>query len=468
MFGFFRRRDRANDVASVKQNGKIVYVPVPVMDDQTANDRQLSGIYSDITPDLVRSVRSSVTSGEMTALDTIYRTMEGEWPRLKTNARKIRGKVSRLEWNVIPWAEKDAKPTPEAEQLARFVESALYMSKPAPDKWEFGFKGMIKYLAGCPDRGQGVLEIMWEKGTVIHPRSYVPITPHFYRWTSLPNEIDRLRLCPDGLGFGSELDFPENKFVIAINTEGADHPIFNSNLLPLIGWFGAVKNGLGWFMTFCQIFGVPLRSATVDGEDDVKKKVFDSLKKFGSTGILVLPTGAKIEVFDNAKSGSQLPQKDLMEMADKVCDILMIGQTLTTSTDNSGSRALGDVHKGTEDDVIMERGEYVADIINSQIIPAIVKLNYGSLPEHLPYISCKDPGSRRSKEKLEWYKGLREMEIPVAEEHFYDDMDLPIPAEGAKLLFAPRDYTDQTDEIQAAAAEHSKKKASRTSTNPNE
>lgn len=456
MFGFFRKNKTVNK--SVKINGTNIIVPGSILGDQTTQDRQLSGIYSEITPELLKSARESVQTGDMTSLETIYRTMRTEWPRFSANLRKIRGKVARLEWEINAWAEKDSKPTPEAIEMTRLVESALYMAKPASDKWEFGFKGMIKHLAESQERGQGVLEMLWAPGKIIAPRAYSPISAHFYKWSTFPNEIDRLKLCPDGIGFCNEIEFPDNKFVISINKDGVDHPIYNSNLLPLVAWFGAAKYGLKWLMTFCQLFGVPSRIASVDGGKDLKKEVFDSLVSFGSTGILILPDGVKLDIQDNTKSVNSLPQKELIDAADKICDILMLGQTLTTSTDNSGSRALGDVHENTENEIILERGEAVADMINAQIIPAIIKLNYGKLPDCLPYISCKDPGSKKSKQKLEWVDGVvNRVKLPVTKEWVYSELDVPMPSEGADVFNPPSTDNENSDDIQAAASELKKK-----------
>ena len=54
----------------------------------------------------------------------------------------------------------------------------------------------------------------------------------------------------------------------------------------------------------------------------------------------------------NSKRCRNLPQKLLIEMADRQADIAILGQSLTTDVADSGSRALGDVHKGVRQDVI--------------------------------------------------------------------------------------------------------------------
>ena len=42
----------------------------------------------------------------------------------------------------------------------------------------------------------------------------------------------------------------------------------------------------------------------------------------------------------------------MLDRADRYCDILVLGQTLTTEVGASGSRALGDVHSGVKHEVI--------------------------------------------------------------------------------------------------------------------
>ena len=225
-----------------------------IFEDRSPQERGYLGFYTSITPRVLKNARESIQTGNMLDLERVFRSMKIEWPRLRGNLRKLREKVQALELTVSPWAEKGKKPTPTASRHADLVESALYCCRLEQGKWELDLNGLIGALAEAPERGVGVLEIMWNPGHTRAPRAYCPIPSTFYKWSSYPSQIDRLVLCPDGVGCGPEMEFPPNKFIASLNCDGLDHPVYGANLLALVGWFGAAKFGLSWFMEFCQIF----------------------------------------------------------------------------------------------------------------------------------------------------------------------------------------------------------------------
>lgn len=409
---------------------------IEIFEDRSPQERGYLGIYETITPKVLKNARESVQTGNMLDLERVFRSMKIEWPRLRGNLRKLRENVQELELAVNPWAEKGKKPTPEAIKHANLVESALYRCHLEQGKWELDLNGLIGALAEAPERGVGVLEIMWEPGKIRAPRAYCPIPSTFYKWSSYPAQIDRLVLCPDGIGNSPEMEFPPDKFIAAINCDGLDHPMHGANLLALVGWFGAAKFGLSWFMQFCQIFGSPLRHGKASGTV-AQRKLFDQMIKFGQTGILVTDPEAQVDFVDAVKGGTQIPHLDMLRESNNACDILILGQTLTSDVSSKGgNRALGEVHEATENKVVLARGKYVADILNQQLVPSILRLNMGRLPEHLPIISFKDPSSGMSQAKLDWVDRATKI-VPVAEEQVYDWLDIPMPEEGAKLYQPP-------------------------------
>lgn len=437
---------------------------IEIFDDMSPQERGYLGFYETISPKVLKSARTSVQSGHMLDLERLFRSMKIEWARLRGNLRKLREKVQALELTVSPWAEKGKKPTPTAGRHADLVESALYCCKLEQGKWELDLPGLIGALAEAPERGTGVLEIMWEPGRIRAPRAYCPIPSTFYKWSSYPSQIDRLVLCPDGIGHGQEMEFPPNKFIAAINCDGLDHPIYGANLLALVGWFGAAKFGLSWFMQYCQIFGSPLRHGKASGTI-AQRKLFDQMIKFGQTGILVTDPEASIDFIDSSKGGNQLPHLNMVQEADKACDILILGQTLTSSVSSTGgNRALGEVHENTENQVVLARGKYVASVLNQQLVPAILELNLGRRPEHLPIISFKDPASGMSQSKLEWVREAVKL-VPVSKEQVYDWLDIPMPEEGADLYqppsFGNEPDTEGTDDLDRESLIHAARKKKR-------
>lgn len=425
------KKTRSQKAAKTTKNAD-----VEIFEDRTPQERGYLGFYTSITPRVLKNARESIQTGNMLDLERVFRSMKIEWPRLRGNLRKLREKVQALELTVSPWAEKGKKPTATADRHADLVESALYCCKLEQGKWELDLPGLIGALAEAPERGVGVLEIMWNPGNIRAPRAYCPIPSTFYKWSTYPAQIDRLVLCPDGVGCGPEMEFPPNKFIASINCDGLDHPVYGANLLALVGWFGAAKFGLSWFMEFCQIFGSPLRHGKAVGTI-AQRKLFEQMVKFGQTGILVTDPDAQIDFHDAVKGGNQIPHLNMIEEANKACDILILGQTLTSSVSSTGgNRALGEVHENTENQVVLARGKYVAGVLNQQLVPAILELNLGRCPEHLPVISFKDPGAAMSQSRLEWVERAVKL-VPVAKEQVYDWMEIPMPEDGAELYQPP-------------------------------
>jgi len=202
-------------------------------------------------------------------------------------------------------------------------------------------------------------------------------------------------------------------------------------LRALSGYWLAAIYGLKWFMNFTQLYGIPWRHAECEKtEENVVKTALASI---GANGYIVTRPGVKINMVDAKTGGGDLPQKVLIDLADQQCDQFILGQTLTSGTDNSGSRALGEVHKGTLDDVVAGVADFVGEIITHQLIPAIVAVNYGERDD-MPEFWAKPEETKDEKGAAERMKILTDMGIPMSEAYVYEDLGVPIPAAGDKLF----------------------------------
>src|SRR5690606_9799365 len=79
----------------------------------------------------------------------------------------------------------------------------------------------------------------------------------------------------------------------------------------------------------------------------------------------------------------------------------------------------------------------VAEVLNTQLIPAIIELNYGNRAE-LPYIDVELPRLARDKEMTERDKLLFvDMALPVSRQWLYERHKIPAPGEGDTLYEPP-------------------------------
>ncbi|HEX7260599.1 MAG TPA: DUF935 family protein, partial [Luteolibacter sp.] len=194
--------------------------------------------------------------------------------------------------------------------------------------------------------------------------------------------------------------------------------------------------GLKWFLNFTQLYGIPWRHAEVADLTKDRNVVETALANIGSKGYIVTGTGTKINVLDSSKGGDSLPQKALIDLADDQCDLFILGQLLTSGTDGSGSRALGEVHAETLTGVVDGVADFVGEILTHQLIPSIVTVNWGDDLEDLPEMwakreEAKDESALADRdEKL----GITTGKTPVGKAWFYERHGIPMPAEGDELL----------------------------------
>jgi phage gp29-like protein len=157
---------------------------------------------------------------------------------------------------------------------------------------------------------------------------------------------------------------------------------------------------------------------------------------------------------DGIKGGESLPQVALMNESDKACDILMLGQTLTTDVGDSGSRALGDVHATVRGDILQAVATWIGQVVTTQLIPAIVRMNYGAgiASEDMPYAEIVIPKPKDEKAIAERIKIVtKDIGLPVSNKWIYNELGISEPQEGEALFGEVEDPLPLLPEITEAA-----------------
>lgn len=427
-----------------------------------ASDKLQEWLAGDYSPRNLANLKESINTGDTVYIETLFRAMFDAWPRLKKNAGELAGAVRRLSWSVAPWSERGAQPTPEDQEMADLVDRALWRTGTCcQDEWAQSTSDLISSITYAPLRGLTVHEIIWEAaGGEILPRHYKPLLPSYYGWETLVGEPDKLLLYPNGLYSDRRGEkFPSCKFLISMDKSTIDHPIFNATLRSLVIWFGAAVWGPRWLMQYAETFGVPLRHGKYTDPGD-KTELEKVLKNSAKSSWLVTKDKATIEVLDRARSGETMPQYTLIQEADKQCDLLLLGQTLTSDTGKGGggSYALGEVHEGVRKERIIGVADFVRDVLQTQLVPAILKLNYGYVPDRLPQIVCSIPGDKATKDRVDLMDGLiNRLGVSLSKQYVYDELGLPVPGADDEI-FAPAITGTQRanaypDDIAAAVAE---------------
>ena len=406
----------------------------PIPTTYRTNDYDLANV----TPEQVRTILRNVRTGKLEDQDRLFRLMLDTWPRLRKALNEVSGAVSRLKMEIKP-AIRDGQeePTPQAIRIKDVVERALNSYSPKPGHWELDTGQMVNALIDAYAKGISVVEIVWQnENNIVSPRCYAPVPAKYLAFPNFSNEIDRLMIAPNGANNSVLEDFPVDRFVIGIWSQGGAHPIYGANLRALTKYWLASIYGLGWLMQFAQLFGIPMRTAKTDGSEEALNKAEDMLESIGSSGWAATGPGVDFEIHSAISgSGDSLPQSHLMDVADRACDILMLGQTLTTDNTGTGSRALGDVHAGIRSEVLQSVSSWVASIVTSQLIPAIVRMNFGTVAsEDMPYCEMDIPVIKDEKAIAERVKIYKEIGIAMPKQWLYDELGIPVPLEGEDVF----------------------------------
>ena len=300
-----------------------------------------------------------------------------------------------------PFAEEDEEPTDSAKERSRLVSSAIRRMSPEPAADENGFDGMIFDILDAWFKGVSVQEIDWhvtsagKLGNITGPRSTYWVHPVCYAWSMegrLGLRSDAAgRLSPGNISGpsyqpmpSSVAPFPDDKFLISVCKTKSGTALGGALLRPLAWWWCASNFSADWLLNLAQVFGLPFRWANYDpnAPQETVDAICSMLQNMGNQAWAAFPAGTTLELKNEGmRNGSDTPQGDILDRADKQCDLLVLGQTLTSDTGGGGkgggSLALGKVHEGVKGEIIQAAANFAESVIENQLIPSILRLNYG-------------------------------------------------------------------------------------------
>lgn len=403
----------------------------------------------------LRALKYSGDGGYLLELQKLYAGMFAEWDTLRKDVTTLMGAVAALDWRVVPYVEKGKKPDAKAQKVADVISRAIWArGKQKPGTYAHTFLQMVGAMAvDGLTRGVNVHELLLERlpdGTIAAP-FYGHVFPNYYMWENRERHDDRLMMVRDGMSFSDPEPFPENKFIIALNTQGSDHPMYNSVYASLLGYFGAAKWGLPWLQEYCRRYGHDIKKFTVQ-TDEQENRLREQLAQGDDPTEVFLRDGADMEVTPIPGAAGN-PYEVLLKIAENHCHQAILGQTLTSDTgDSGGSRAQAEVHMGVQKDVVLHYAEYAAGVLNAQLIPALVELNFGKGEVPMPELQFSIPDGGVSTEVAQYWQAV--LQIPgmrVAKEEVYESLRISMPADGADVF--------ETPGAAAAAGEGSKQNA---------
>lgn len=453
----------------------------------TARDRWMASTLAYYTPTIIENTARAAMSGNLIAQWQMFDLMEQTWPRLSKNLNEIKNGAKNLARIVSPFADKDEKPTAEAVRRAKIVDKLLRTMRPDVKKHERDLDDTIYDVLDALGKGIEISEILWEQRNVrigaetlylwcpkatrwTHPRYYgYPPTSDFEDALML-NTRELAQVNPGFQPAGPAwIEIPEDQFIVSIIQQKTGHPL-NSSLLRILGFWWAAQNFTWqWFLNFAQIFGAPIRWATYDPANATAgtiQNILDMLENMGSMGYGAFPAGTMLELKEAVKSAADNPQKALLDASDLICDLMILGQTLTSQSSRGGeggggNRALGMVHQDIRSERIQTAANAGAKTLSEQLIRAICRLNFNDDTE-CPQLLIVTKANKDLLVQAQRYQILLQTPgVEVSKQQFYEDNELTAPDENDDVIVGgqnsgagsqkPGEETDPADVAQARA-----------------
>jgi phage gp29-like protein len=347
-----------------------------------ATSRWLMPNLGAITPQYIEQVLRGALAGNHVEQWELFDLMLDTWPELAACQAELVEGVMRKKLVVEPWCEEGEAPSDAAIERQALVSAALRRMRPDVAADENDLDGTLRDILDGWLRGTACLEIDWHRasagtlGEIVAPRTTFWVAPASYGW-----ELGRMRLRLPG----GTMDLPPHKFLLGIHKAKAGGAMGNALMRPLAWWWCAANFASDWLLNLAQVFGLPFRWANYDpnAPQQTIDAICNMLQNMGSAGWAAFPAGTTLDLKHESLSGDNSPQGELLDRADRYARLLLLGQTMSGSQDSSkgGGKAFGAVESKVKDERMEAAGKYACAVLNNQLLPSILALNYGDADE---------------------------------------------------------------------------------------
>jgi phage gp29-like protein len=185
---------------------------------------------------------------------------------------------------------------------------------------------------------------------------------------------------------------------------------------------------------FEEMFGIPMRTAKVASTDPrVKREVDKWLKDLGSAGWARFPEGVEIDI----KESNSRDSFNVFNEKRKACneELANLFDGNSESANDKGSRAkTGEIINNTQKLITMDDETFVLFFINDELLPWLRELGY-PFDENDRCI-WNDNEKLSPKERLDIFKGVKDLGYKVKKEQIETELDVEIVGEVENKIIA--------------------------------
>lgn len=218
-------------------------------------------------------------------------------------------------------------------------------------------------------------------------------------------------------------------------------------------WVIYKRNTTGDWSQFSEVFGMPIQEYTYDSDDEgSRERAISDAANVGSLATFVHGKDTSLNLIEAGnKTGSADVYERLCERCNNEISKLFLGNTLTTESSDTGTQALGTVHKKGEDKIAQSDRLYVLDMLNYEAADIFARMGIYTTGGEFCFPEKKDldPTS-----KINILTQLRTgFNLPVDDDYLYEEFGISKPANYEMIKKEEQERRAREAEEAKAAAE---------------
>ena len=190
---------------------------------------------------------------------------------------------------------------------------------------------------------------------------------------------------------------------------------------------------------FLEIYGIPIKLGKYPSgaTPDEKQRLLQAVLGIGHNAGGIIPKGMEIEFHEAAKGGGSDPFMTMMSWCERIQSKVILGQTLTSQVDSTGSQALGNVHNEVRQDIRDHDLRQFRNTLNRDLILPMHMLNsksYTGDPRRKPRIEFDTQEPEDIKLYSESLPKLAEIGVRIPVSWAHDKLRIPEPEGNEPIL----------------------------------
>ena len=395
------------------KSGRPIMAAVAIRD---VNDKFSSYPSDGLTPVKLAQIFKEADAGDPFRQMELFEEMESKDTHLFSQLQTRKLAVTGLDWEVQPFSQDETD-----QEIAAFVEEQL--------KELDGFSDNLMDILDAIGKGISFQEIEWEyrDGHVVVGNIEYVHQKKFYYDTLTDALMLRTEAFPGGI------PLPENKFIVHRYKARSGHPS-RYGVLRVVAWMYLFKNyDLKDWVSFCEVYGMPLRLGTYDATASEKDKaaLMDAIVRMGTDAAGIVPSGTDIKFIESNKQSSVDIYERLARFCDEQMSKAIVGQTLTS--DSGGSYAQSKTHNDVRQDLTEADCKAVMETVRRDLIRPLVEFNFG-VQAHVPYFILNATDTDDLKETAEIVNTLAAAGLEIPKSWLYKKFNIPAPEDGEETI----------------------------------